>query len=288
MDNVQELHADFAEPTRPEGLASIQAGGFLVELSLDWIVRRASENVHHLLGESHATLIDEPLGRFVQAQALHDLRNLFSRLSGTTGVARAYGVRLTEERERFDVAFQLSGGRAILEAVPAAEQGFGEAFGTVAGLIAGLGDSAGQDLFDGGARRMRALTGFDRVTLRCGDRAAVSSRGAFAEAAQPTAGLPAIVIDTEESSIALFPRGRGSLDAALMNAPGSDLATALRDQGIRSSLCVPVAGNGETIGEFRCDSRTPRRPSFEAHAAAELFAQSFAMRLEIDRLKTGR
>jgi hypothetical protein len=30
---------------------------------------------------------------------------------------------------------------------------------------------------------------------------------------------------------------------------------------------------------------TRRRPSFELHAAAELFAQLFAMRLEIDRLK---
>ncbi len=59
----------------------------MLELSLDWIVLRASENIHRLLGESHVTVIDEPLGRFVQSQALHDLRNLFSRLSGTTGIA---------------------------------------------------------------------------------------------------------------------------------------------------------------------------------------------------------
>ena len=39
-------------------------------------------------------------------------------------------------------------------------------------------------------------------------------------------------------------------------------------------------------GEFRCDSRTPREPSLELHAAAELFAQLFAMRLEIDKLKS--
>jgi light-regulated signal transduction histidine kinase (bacteriophytochrome) len=40
-------------------------------------------------------------------------------------------------------------------------------------------------------------------------------------------------------------------------------------------------------GEFRCESRTPREPSFELHAAAELFAQLFAMRLEIDHLRNG-
>ena len=33
---------------------------------------------------------------------------------------------------------------------------------------------------DGGARRMRALTGYDRVTLSCGERPRESSRGAFA------------------------------------------------------------------------------------------------------------
>ena len=39
------------------------------------------------------------------------------------------------------------------------------------------------------------------------------------------------------------------------------------------------------IGEFRLAHTTPRHPSFELHAAAELFAQLFALRLEIDRLK---
>jgi light-regulated signal transduction histidine kinase (bacteriophytochrome) len=48
---------------------------------------------------------------------------------------------------------------------------------------------------------------------------------------------------------------------------------------------IPIVRDGSTIGEFRLAHTTPRRPSFELHAAAELFAQLFAMRLEIDRLK---
>jgi light-regulated signal transduction histidine kinase (bacteriophytochrome) len=50
---------------------------------------------------------------------------------------------------------------------------------------------------------------------------------------------------------------------------------------------VPVMLEGTNVGEFRLAHTTPRRPSFELHAAAELFAQLFAMRLEIDRLKNG-
>jgi len=57
MDGVQELQSDFARERTGTGDA-VQAGSWLLELSLDWIVLRASENIHHLLHESHVTLID--------------------------------------------------------------------------------------------------------------------------------------------------------------------------------------------------------------------------------------
>jgi light-regulated signal transduction histidine kinase (bacteriophytochrome) len=285
MEEVQELHAEYAaEPRRGDG-ARVQAGTYLLELSLDWIVLRASENIHHLLGESHVTLIDEPLGRFAHAQALHDLRNNFSRLSGTTGIGRAYGVRLTNEPELVDVAFQLNEGRILFEAVPAALP-FGSKFGTVGGLVAGLADNRGQALLDGGARRMRALTGYDRVTLACGEKRSESSRGPFAGPANMKVQLPAIVADAQAEGVALFPRGgdHEPIGDALMGSPDSASLDALIATGARSSLRVPLTGDG-LKGEFRCECRTPREPSFELHAAAELFAQLFALRLEIDRLK---
>jgi len=279
MDTVQELREETVAHTEPDALG-IQPGGYLLELSLDWIVCRASENVHHLLGESHVTLIDEPLGRFVQAQALHDLRNLFSRLSGTTGIARAYGIRLTEERELYDIAFQLADGRVILEAVPSANESFGQAFGSIGGLIASLGDSCGEALLEGGARRMRALTGYDRVTLFLGGRRAESSRGAYPMSAALDPELPTLVADSEMKAVAVFPRSAAdlALSAALMKA---EKLKSLREAGVRSMMRVVFEG-----GEFRCDSRRLREPNLEVHAAAELFAQLFAMRLEIDGLKS--
>jgi light-regulated signal transduction histidine kinase (bacteriophytochrome) len=278
MTNVDELSAETAVKPRPEDAVRIQAGAYFLELSLDWIVLRASENIHRLLGESHVTLIDEPLGRFVQSQALHDLRNLFSRLSGTTGVGRAYAVRLTDDPDRFDIAFQKSDGRVLLEATPSAGS-YGEAFGTVGGLIAGLANSHGHALLEGAARRMRALTGYDRVTLVCGNDRAESSRGAFAAPADMAADVPAIVTDSEAPAVSIFPRDEGetSAAAALMRSPAGMT-------GVRASMRVPFNVD-DLRGEFRCESRTPREPSFELHAAAELFAQLFAMRLEIDQLR---
>jgi light-regulated signal transduction histidine kinase (bacteriophytochrome) len=280
METVQELRKEFIADAEANGVG-IQSGGYLIELSLDWIVLRASENIHHLLGESHVTLIDEPLGRFVQAQALHDLRNLFSRLSGTTGIARAYGVRLTDDRALHDIAFQLSDGRVILEAVPSASETFGQAFGSIGGLIASLGDASGQALLDGGARRMRALTGYDRVTLFLGDQRAESSRGAYSARAERDENLPLLVADSEAATVAIFPRKSDdtSVSAALMKASKLD---TLRGAEVRSVMRVLFDG-----GEFRCDGRLPREPRLEVHAAAELFAQMFAMRMGADRLKNG-
>jgi light-regulated signal transduction histidine kinase (bacteriophytochrome) len=286
MDAVDEIDREMSAETAVEDVG-IQSGGYLLELSLDWIVLRASENIHRLLGESHVTLIDEPLGRFVHSQALHDLRNLFSRLSGTTGIGRAYAVRLTDDRDLVDVAFQLAGGRVLLEAVPSAGC-FGECFGSVGGLIAGLSNARGQALLDGGARRMRALTGYDRVTVSCGEQRAESSRGAFNGAAELSAELPRMVADVDDALIAIFPRqpDETSVDQALMASCGHAAREVLRREGVCASLRVPFSVD-DVSGEFRCDSRAARQPSFELHAAAELFAQLFAMRMEIDRLKNG-
>src|SRR5947209_10238168 len=280
MDTAEDVRGSDV-PAASES-AGIQPCGYLLELSLDWIVLRASENIHHLLSESHVTLIDEPLGRFVHAQALHDLRNLFSRLSGTTGIGRAYAVRLTDDDDVLDIAFHLVDGRVLLQAVPSSGS-FGEYFGSVGGLIAGLDNSRGQALLDGGARRMRALTGYDRVTLTCGEERAESSRGALASPVDP-ADLPILIADTEPQAVSLFPRQAAdtSVHGALMRAPHEADRRKLNEQGIRSMLRVPFSAGGLSC-EFCCENRIARAASFELHAAAELFAQMFALQLALDK-----
>lgn len=285
METAEDVKAANATSSRAGAGSCIQSAGYLLELSLDWIVLRASQNIHHLLGQSHVAVVDEPLGKFVHNQALHDLRNLFSRLSGTTGIGRAYGTRLTDDPELVDVAFQLSDGRVILEAVPSTGA-FGEFFGSVGGLISGLAAAHGQALLDNAARRMRALTGYDRVTLFCGGERAESCRGAFSAPASARDDVPAIVADIEADAVAMFPHEveESSAAAALMRFCEPQTRASLIEQGARACLRIPFKGDG-IKGEFRCDSRTERAPNFELHAAAELFAQLFAMRLEIDRLR---
>lgn len=273
----------------------IQPGGFFVELSLDWIILRASENVHRFLGQSHVTLIDEPLARFVQAQPLHDLRNLFSRLSGSTGMARAYQVRLTEESRRFDLAFQISGGRVLLEATDSPTSRIGESIGSVVGLVDGLAGRSGGELIDAAARRMRALTGFDSVTYVDADGQVQAENrrpgvAAIRQKALPTrAGQhPRLIGDVQADPVPVFPRTQRdrAAGAALLRSPRAAERDSLLADSIGSTMRVPVRLDGQVVGCFECDHCSARKPNLELHAAAELFAQMFAMRAEIDALKT--
>jgi light-regulated signal transduction histidine kinase (bacteriophytochrome) len=290
MESVEEMSAVETVQSQPDSAAGIQSGSYLLELSPDWIVLRASENVHHLLGESHVTLIEEPLGKFVRSQPLHDLRNLFSRLSGSTGIGRAYRVRLSDDTDLFDIAFQQVGDRVLLEVVESPPERLGEALGAVGGLAAGLTETD-TALLDAGARRMRALTSFDRVTLLLDGSKSTSNRTGvpFRSGANETLSedMPMLVPDAAAAGVQVFPRNDedSAIAGALLKAPTAKQKTELNDRGFAATMRVPVIRDGEKIGEFRMAHTTRRRPSFELHAAAELFAQLFAMRLEIDRLR---
>jgi light-regulated signal transduction histidine kinase (bacteriophytochrome) len=261
----------------------VQGGGFLLELTADWLILRASENIHAFLGKYPATLIGAPLAGFTRAQPLHDLRNSLSRQRSHTGIARAYRIPLADGARPHDMAFQLVEGRILLEAVPSAEGGVGDALGSVSRLIDGLAPSGRQPMLDGAARRMRALTGFDRVALTiAGERVESSRSQCEPRPAADVRALPAIISDTSTKPVALFPRSPEDLAvrSALLRSPPTAQLDAVRNAGIRSMLNIPLVQGGDTIGAFECDNFTVRTTPIELHAAAELFAQVVAMRLD--------
>lgn len=257
----------------------IQPAGFLLELSPDWLIQRASENAHGFLGEYHQRLVGNQLADVTMAQPLHDLRNSLARQKGVTGIARAYRVRLFDDPRRFDFAFQALDAVILLEGLPSPDHGVGDWLGSVGRLADGLRGTDRHRTMEGAARRMRALTGFDRATVTIGDEQVESVRGSMPplDAADD---LPAIIADVADPPLALFPHEEdGPSAGALLRAPSHAQCEALRSAGIASLLRVPIISSGEEIGEFRCDSRRAMQPSFELHAAAELFAQIFGMAL---------
>ena len=272
-------------PVLQQAEPSTQSAGFVLELSPDWLILRASENVHGFLGEYPARLIGEPLAGFTLAQPLHDLRNSLSRQRSSNGIARAYRTRLTAEPRYFDIAFQQVDGRLLLEGLPSSNEGFWDSLGAVSRLIDGLTGDTPSALLENAARRLRALTGFDRVTLiqfgNDGKQRAESSRSKFASPASALA-LPAIVADAAAASVGIYPAAgaESTTGQALLRGLSTEERSELEANEIRSVICVPLARQGREIGRARCESRSPRTPSLELHAAAELFAQIVAIELE--------
>ena len=259
--------------------AIVQPAGFLLELSPDWLILRASENAHSFLSEYPQRLVGEPLSEFTLSQPLHDLRNSLARQRGSSGIARAYRVHLFDEPRYFDIAFQSREDTILLEGLPSSEEGVGDCLGSISRLIDGLGKGARKAMLDDAARRMRALTGFDRAVLVLGDERIESSRSKLAPL-EVTDTLPPIVADSAETPIALFPRKSDEpIDGALLRSPTLKQLEELRSAGIGSALHVPLMRGGSELGYFQCENRAARAPSFELHAAAELFAQIFGMLL---------
>lgn len=273
-----------SEPLSPQQASdTAQACSFLLELSPDWLIQRASENAHGFLGEYPARLIGEPLSNFTLAQPLHDLRNSLSRQRSSNGIARAYRTRLTSEPRFFDIAFQQVDGRLLLEGLPCINDGFGDSLGAVSRLIDGLAGDTRATLLGNAARRLRALTGFDRVTVTLtGERGRQfeSSRSQFRSPASEHV-MPAIVADASAQPVGLYPTGKadGVAQALLRGLTGTE-RDELQGNDVRSVLSVPLVRQGGELGHVRCESQTVRAPSLELHAAAELFAQMVAVELE--------
>jgi light-regulated signal transduction histidine kinase (bacteriophytochrome) len=256
----------------------VQGAGFVLVLSPDWLIQRASDNARSFFGTYPQRMIGEPLSDFTMAQPLHDLRNSLARQQSASGIARVYRVRLVQEQRFFDIVYQQVGGRIVLEGMDCSDDSNNAGLGAVSRLIEGL-DGNRNSVMEQAARRMRALTGFDRVMLSMEGTDVTSSRSPYPPLDGGSDDLPPLLIDAAEASVGLFPAAQagGSALHALLRAPSDERLAALRAQGIHAAMNIPVRVDGQEVGRFRCDNRALVRPNFELHGAAELFSQVFAM-----------
>ena len=287
-------------------LGAVQPFGFLIAVSADWIVTRASANVSDQFGRPAGDLLGIPLAEIVEVEAIHLLRGHLQTLRGPDAFDRVFGVRLIPGRPPFDVALHLSGGSIVIEAEPSATEHL-SAGNLVRTMVARLQHTADFDpLCREAARQMRALTGFDRVMVY---RFAPDGSGeVIAEAVRsgldrfiglhyPASDIPKqaralyernwlrIIADVDAPAIPVLPTRDPAgepLDLSL-----STLRTVspihleyLRNMGVAASLSVSIMRNGRLWGLFACHHTEPRHISLERRTGAELFGQMFSWILE--------
>ena len=287
-------------------LGKVQSFGFLIALTADWLVSRASANSADFIGLSPNQMLGQPVSAIFAAEAIHTLRNRITLLRGPDSVERVFSLQLMEGGPAFDVAVHFSGPLVVIEAEPASHDEM-EASSTVRSMVARLAQADGMTAFlRDGARQVRALTGFDRVMVYrfadAGDGEVVAEAlkpgvDSFLGLHYPASDIPAqaralylrsifrIIADVKAQPVpvvpALDPTGAAlDMSLCLTRAVSPIHIEYLGNMGVGASLSISIIVEGKLWGLFACHHYSPRLPTFAQRSAAELFGQIFSMMLE--------
>ncbi len=287
-------------------LGAIQPFGFLLALSTDWLVRRASANINQFFGVEAGELLGGSAIPLFGEHAVHTLRNRLAMLRGPDSVERMFGLTLPNGR-RMDFALHMIGDLIIVEGEDSSDEVATDAGSAIRAMMARLDTTDdGPAFYREGARQVRALTGFDRVMVYRFDRdgsgevvaeAARPGIGSFLDLRYPASDIPQqarklyvrtpfrIIADVEADPVPVLPRldERGApvdLSLSVLRSVSPIHIEYLRNMGVGASLSISIIVEGQLWGLFACHHYSARRPSFERRSIAELFGQMFALKLE--------
>jgi light-regulated signal transduction histidine kinase (bacteriophytochrome) len=287
-------------------LGAVQPFGFLIAVSSDWIVVRASENAACWLGHGEGDLLGLPLSDLMDAEAIHLIRGHLQALRGPDAIDRIFGTVLQPGGPPFDIALHLSGSSIVIEAEPSVSEHL-NAGNLVRSMVGRLQQTLGFDAFCREAvRQIRALTGFDRVMIYRFDpdgsgvviaESARSSLAPYLGLHYPASDIPVqaralyernwlrIIADVEAEPVPVLPQR--DPEGQPLDLSMSTLRTVspihieyLRNMGVAASLSVSILRGGKLWGLFACHHTEPRHISLERRTGAELFGQMFSLILE--------
>jgi len=289
-------------------LGAVQPFGFLLALSNDWLIQRASANVGEFFGISPEDMIGTHAADHLGVSIVHTLRNRLTLLRGIDAVERVFGHQLPGQAARFDFAVHVVGRSVIVEAEPCVDQTQPDTASTIRAMISRLDATQNETAFmHEGARQVRALTGFDRVMVYRFDsdgsgqvvaEAARSGIGSFLDLRYPASDIPQqarrlylrtpfrIIADVKAAPAPIYPRldERGApldLSLSVLRAVSPIHIEYLENMGVGASMSISIVLEGRLWGLFACHHYDgPRLPGFERRSIAELFGQMFALKLE--------
>ena len=302
---LPDLTACDREPIHRPG--AIQAFGFLLAITSDWLIVSASDNVQEHFGQPASTLLGAMLNDVFDREAVHSLRNRLAQVQGTGCLERIFGLDLFGKGRLFDCAVHYSDDLAIIEAEPNQRSSIAEVAGLVRSMTSRLDAEHDLDAFvRQGARQMHLLTGFDRVMAYRFDQD--GSGEVVAEAVRhgvaPLHGLHFPASDIPQQARALYLRnpfrfivdvaqvpvpilsvdrkysGEIDLSSSILRAVSPVHIRYLRNMGVTASLSVSIIVEGRLWGLFACHHFRPRCLAFDLRTVVELFGEMFSLRLE--------
>lgn len=287
-------------------LGGIQPIGFLLSVSSDWIVVRASQNSGLYLGVEPEEIVGHAILNHLSSALLHDIRGRLQTAIGTGIVERLFGYELSPGGRRFDIAVHFSGRETILEFEPSAGE-LRAPLSVLRSMMARVERRTSIEAICGeAARQIRALTGFDRVMVYrfdedgAGEVIAETLTGdlsPFLGLRYPASDIPSqaralykrnflrIISDVDADPIPIVPMMLP--DGAALDLSMSSLRSVspihieyLRNMGVKASMSISIICDGELWGLVACHHGQAAHLSLETRSTAELFGQMFSYLLE--------
>ncbi|QIG79226.1 HWE histidine kinase domain-containing protein [Stakelama tenebrarum] len=312
-DNDSEgFHVDLTNCDREpiHQLGAIQPFGFLIALSSDWLVKRASANIADTFGVVADDMLGTPLTDHFSAHAVHQLRNRLTVLRGADAVERIFGVAVFADQPNrlFDFALHMIGDTIVLEGEPCEAEAASDPASAIRAMMARLDNTTDlTGFFREGARQVRALTGFDRVMVYRFDmdgsgtvvaEAARAGIGSFLDLRYPASDIPQqarklylrtpfrIIVDVHAEPVPILPQRDETgepidLSLSVLRSVSPIHIEYLQNMGVDASMSISIIVEGKLWGLFACHHYAgAKRPGFERRSIAELFGQMFALKLE--------
>ena len=294
---------DLEAIARPE---RIQSFGFLLAMTSDWVIVRASANTERYIGVGPALALGKPLDSLVDVEALHDIRNRLTGLSAGGGTERFYGVKLIAHLPPLDIAIHFVGKHRIFEGEAAGPYSGVDAGAQVKTMVSRLSRPYLLHEFHGeAARQIRRLTGFSRVMIYrffsdgSGEviaEDAISGLPSFIGLHYPASDIPVqaralyllnpfrIIADVGADTVpivaALDDQVRLDLSWCITRAVSPAHIEYLQNMGVAASLSISIIVEGALWGLIACHHTGARLPAFATRTGAELFGQIYSMMLE--------
>lgn len=271
--------------------SAIQPIGFHLGLSSEWCVDAVSANIGDFLPDSAKAIIGQPVTGLFSETAIHDIRNRLALLRGERSIEHLFRFVLVDGGEPFDLTLYQSGNGYGVDAERCTDHGFGDATGIIAGMLARIdeGDDVAR-LCEQAARQVRALTGFDQVSIwQHGAMTAYSTRKPYSGEAPPApVGNDFLIVDlgAEPVEILREQQDQGAVRHSTLRAPSQEERDWLVPTGAKAAFVLPLASSGEPWGLICCQHQAPYHLSVERRGIACLFARIVGLRIEVARFRS--
>jgi light-regulated signal transduction histidine kinase (bacteriophytochrome) len=282
-------------------LGAIQSIGFLLSISADWIVLRASANASTVLNVG-GEIVGLPAKNLLSLELLHDIRSRLQIAAGTGIVERLFGQRLVAGSARYDIAVYVSGNETVLEFEASTEEGAAPLSVLRSMTARTERQPSVKKACEEAVRQVRALTQFERVMLYRfnqdggGEVIAESvsrDTASFLGLRYPAADIPPqaralyqrnylrIIADVDEAPIPVLPvtspeGARLDLSMSGLRSVSPTHLEYLRNMGVKASMSISIIVAGKLWGLIACHHSTPKSLGLETRSTAELFGQMFS------------